>query len=161
MPIAVVILAGLFALQQPRHAAHRLDLRPGHALWFVTIAALGISRHRSAIRRRCWALNPLYIVAFFAHHGFAGIAIFGAIVLCVSGVEALYADMSHFGRGPIALAWTAVVFPALALNYLGQGALVLSDPRRLDNPFYRLPRRGFSTPLSRSRRSRRSSLRRR
>ena len=106
-------------------------------LWFATIALLGISgiaQYPAAL----WALNPYYIVAFFFHHGPGAIVIFGAVVLCVSGVEALYADMSHFGRKPIATAWTTVVFPALAINYVGQGALVLANPQSLDNPFYRL-----------------------
>jgi KUP system potassium uptake protein len=83
-----------------------------------------------------WAFDPTHIVRFFAHHGLLGLSIFGAIVLCVSGVEALYADVSHFGHAPIALAWSAVVFPALVLNYLGQGALVLVNPNALENPFY-------------------------
>jgi len=135
MPLAVVILATLFLVQS--RGTHRIGAVFGPVMltWFITIAVLGIlgiARDPAAL----WAFNPVHIVRFFSHHGFAGIAIFGAIVLCVSGVEALYADMSHFGRAPIALAWTVVVFPALALNYVGQGALVLSDPRALDNPFY-------------------------
>lgn len=137
MPLAVVILTALFLLQN--RGTHRIGAVFGPIMltWFVTIAVLGIlgiARDPAAL----WALNPIHIVRFFAHHGFTGIAIFGAIVLCVSGVEALYADMSHFGRAPIALSWTVVVFPALALNYVGQGALVLSAPKALDNPFYLL-----------------------
>lgn len=137
VPIAIAILAGLFALQSRGTQRIGSIFGPIMLLWFGTIAALGVSgiaRYPAVL----WALDPLFIFRFFGHHGFEGIAIFGAIVLCVSGVEALYADMSHFGRGPIALAWTFVVFPALALNYAGQGALVLADPRALDNPFYRL-----------------------
>ena len=132
---------------------------PVMLVWFVTIAVLGISgivQYPAAL----WAFDPSYIVGFFAHHGLAGVAIFGAVVLCVSGVEALYADMSHFGREPIALAWTAVVFPALALNYIGQGAIVLPTPENLDNPFYRWRRRACALlRSSRSRRWRRSSRR--
>ncbi|MBV8373245.1 MAG: KUP/HAK/KT family potassium transporter, partial [Candidatus Eremiobacteraeota bacterium] len=137
VPLAIVILLVLFLLQN--RGTHRIGavFGPVMLVWFGTIAALGIAgiwRYPAIL----WAIDPIYIVGFFAHHGIAGIAIFGAIVLCVSGVEALYADMSHFGREPIALGWTVVVFPALALNYLGQAALVLADPRALDNPFYRL-----------------------
>ena len=137
VPIAVVILLGLFALQK-RGTQHIGNLfGPVMLLWFAAIAVLGI-RGIASYPAALLALNPYYIGAFFVHHGPLGIAIFGAVVLCVSGVEALYADMSHFGRGPIALAWSAVAFPALALNYLGQGAIVLSDPSSLQNPFYAL-----------------------
>jgi KUP system potassium uptake protein len=146
VPIAVGILAALFVVQ------HRGTQRIGSVFgpimlaWFVTIAALGtlgIARYPAAL----WAFDPLHIFRFFAHHGVASIAIFGAIVLCVSGVEALYADMSHFGRAPIAVAWTAIVFPALALNYIGQGALVLADPRAISNPFYLLTPRAALYPV--------------
>jgi KUP system potassium uptake protein len=137
VPLAVAILAALFLMQS--RGTHRIGavFGPIMLMWFVAIAILGIfgiAKNPGAL----WAFNPVHIVRFFAHHGFAGIAIFGAVVLCVSGVEALYADMSHFGRPPITLAWTIVVFPALALNYVGQGALVLSDPKALANPFYML-----------------------
>lgn len=137
VPITVGVLAGLFLLQS--RGTHRIGLifGPVMVVWFLTIAALGgygIALHPSVL----WAINPTYIVLFFAHHGIAGVAVFGAIVLCVSGVEALYADMSHFGRKPIALAWSFLVFPALALNYLGQGGLVLAQPGAIDNPFYGL-----------------------
>lgn len=137
IPLAVGILAALFLLQ--RHGTQRIGsiFGPVMLLWFATIAALGvvgIVRYPNVL----FAIDPLYIGRFFEHHGVAALAIFGAIVLCVSGVEALYADMSHFGRQPIALAWTSVVFPALVLNYLGQGALVLVNPAGIDNPFYRL-----------------------
>ncbi len=137
VPISVGILAALFALQ--RHGTQRIGsiFGPIMLVWFLTIAtlgAMGLARYPSAL----WAFDPVYVFGFFAHHGAAGVAIFGAIVLCVSGVEALYADMSHFGRGPIALAWSTVAFPALALNYLGQGAIVLADPQSVKNPFYSL-----------------------
>jgi KUP system potassium uptake protein len=109
VPIAVAILLGLFALQQRGTQRIGAMFGPVMLLWFVTIAVLGI-RGIASYPAALLALNPYYIVAFFAHHGPLGIAIFGAVVLCVSGVEALYADMSHFGRGPIALAWSAVAF---------------------------------------------------
>ncbi len=137
VPLAVGILAALFLVQQRGTARIGAVFGPIMLIWFATIAVLGvigIVQYPAVL----WAIDPTHVVRFFGHHGFAGLAIFGAIVLCVSGVEALYADMSHFGRDPIALAWTAVVFPALALNYFGQGAVVLADVGNLDNPFYRL-----------------------
>jgi KUP system potassium uptake protein len=137
VPITVGVLAGLFLLQSRGTQRIGMIFGPVMVLWFVTIAALGlygIAMHPSVLS----AFNPMHIAIFFARHGIAGIAVFGAIVLCVSGVEALYADMSHFGRKPIALAWTSLVFPALALNYLGQGALVLTEPAAIENPFYGL-----------------------
>ncbi|MGA8532961.1 MAG: KUP/HAK/KT family potassium transporter [Candidatus Tumulicola sp.] len=137
VPLAVGVLAGLFLVQSRGTQRIGSVFGPIMLAWFATIALLGIFgiTQQPAV---LWAIDPVYIARFFARHGFAGIAIFGAIVLCVSGVEALYADMSHFGRRPIALAWSFVVFPALALNYLGQGGLVLSSPQLVDNPFYEL-----------------------
>jgi KUP system potassium uptake protein len=137
VPLAVGILAALFFSQ--RFGTHRIGsvFGPVMLVWFLTIATLGVvgvAKYPAVL----FAFDPVYIVRFFAHHGFAALAIFGAIVLCVSGVEALYADVSHFGRHPIALGWTIVVFPALALNYMGQGALVLADSSSLESPFYRL-----------------------
>ncbi|HEY1681584.1 MAG TPA: KUP/HAK/KT family potassium transporter [Candidatus Tumulicola sp.] len=137
LPAAVGVLAALFLVQ--RRGTQKIGnvFGPIMLIWFVTIGALGVGgivQHPSVLH----AIEPWYIVSFFARHGIAAIAVFGAIVLCVSGVEALYADMSHFGRGPIAKAWTFVVFPALALNYIGQGALVLTDPSAIRNPFYNL-----------------------
>jgi KUP system potassium uptake protein len=137
IPITVGVLAGLFLLQSRGTQRIGLLFGPVMVIWFLTIAALGVYgvvMYPSVL----WAVNPYYVVLFFAHHGIAGIAVFGAIVLCVSGVEALYADMSHFGRKPIALAWMALVFPALALNYLGQGGLILTQPQAIANPFYGL-----------------------
>jgi KUP system potassium uptake protein len=137
IPVAVAVLAILFFVQKRGTQKIGNVFGPVMLLWFATIGLLGLG----AIVRDpgvLWAIDPWYIAKFFFHHGIAAIAVFGAIVLCVSGVEALYADMSHFGRGPIAAAWTSVVFPALALNYIGQGALVLRDPRAIENPFYNL-----------------------
>jgi KUP system potassium uptake protein len=106
-------------------------------LWFTAIAAAGlvaIVKHPAI-----WAaLDPRHAAGFVFHHGLVGFLVFGAIVLCVTGAEALYADMSHFGRKPIALAWYGCVLPALLLNYLGQGALVIGDPKALASPFYAL-----------------------
>ena len=146
VPLAVGILAGLFLVQ--RRGTQRIGsiFGPIMLTWFVAIAAagvFGIIRHPGVL----WAIDPTHILRFFVHHGVAVVLIFGAVVLCVSGVEALYADMSHFGRAPIALAWSVAVFPALALNYLGQGGLVLSNPRALQNPFYLLIPRAALYPM--------------
>ncbi|MFY9665792.1 MAG: KUP/HAK/KT family potassium transporter, partial [Candidatus Cybelea sp.] len=146
VPIAVGILLALFLVQSRGTARIGSIFGPIMLVWFVAIAMLGlrgIAKYPGALE----AFNPLYIVRFFAHHGFAGLAVFGAIVLCVSGVEALYADMSHFGRAPIAVAWTVVVFPALVINYIGQGALVLAEPESLANPFYFLTPRWALYPI--------------
>ncbi|MGA7354620.1 MAG: KUP/HAK/KT family potassium transporter [Candidatus Cybelea sp.] len=146
VPIAVGILIALFLVQSRGTGRIGSIFGPIMLAWFVVIGflgLLGIARYPAALQ----AFNPLYIVRFFAHHGFAGLAVFGAIVLCVSGVEALYADMSHFGRIPIAVAWTVVVFPALVLNYIGQGALVLAAPESLVNPFYLLTPRWALYPV--------------
>src|SRR5204863_9324120 len=82
------------------------------------------------------ALNPLHAIGFVTGHGFASFAVLGAIVLAITGAEALYADVGHFGRWPIRISWFSLVFPALTLNYLGQGALIISDPQAIVNPFY-------------------------
>src|SRR5580698_2619122 len=146
VPIAVGILIALFLVQSRGTGRIGSIFGPIMLAWFAVIGflgLLGIAKYPAALQ----AFNPLYIVRFFAHHGFAGLAVFGAIVLCVSGVEALYADMSHFGRVPIAAAWTVVVFPALVLNYIGQGALVLAAPESLANPFYLLTPRWALYPV--------------
>ncbi|MGC1758374.1 MAG: KUP/HAK/KT family potassium transporter, partial [Candidatus Cybelea sp.] len=146
VPIAVGILIALFLVQSRGTGRIGSIFGPIMLAWFAVIGflgLLGIAKYPAALQ----AFNPLYIARFFAHHGFAGLAVFGAIVLCVSGVEALYADMSHFGRVPIAAAWTVVVFPALVLNYIGQGALVLAAPESLANPFYLLTPRWALYPV--------------
>jgi KUP system potassium uptake protein len=146
VPIAVGILIALFLVQSRGTGRIGSIFGPIMLAWFAVIGflgLLGIAKYPAALQ----AFNPLYIVRFFAHHGFVGLAVFGAIVLCVSGVEALYADMSHFGRVPIAAAWTAVVFPALVANYIGQGALVLAEPATLANPFYLLTPRWALYPV--------------
>ena len=106
-------------------------------VWFATLAVLGIAQivaDPSVLR----AVNPLYAVALFASHGWQAFVVLGAVVLAVTGAEALYADMGHFGRRPIRLAWFSLVLPALLLNYFGQGALLLRDPDAVVNPFYLL-----------------------
>ena len=83
-------------------------------------------------------MNPLYALSFMVHHGMIGFVTLGAVFLAVTGAEALYADLGHFGRGPIQIAWLALVLPSLAVNYLGQGALVFAQPKALENPFFLL-----------------------
>lgn len=136
VPITMVILIGVFLLQKRGSAAVGRLFGPIMLLWFVTIGLLGLM---SIVRNPVilTAINPLYAVAFFAEHGFAGFLVLGSVFLALTGAEALYADMGHFGVRPIRLAWFALVFPALLLNYFGQGALLLAHPN-ITNPFYQL-----------------------
>lgn len=137
VPITVVIIAGLFAVQ--RHGTARVGsaFGPIMALWFLAIGGLGLAQIvRDA--KILSAINPIFAVQFFAHHDLHAMIVLGAVVLAVTGAEALYADMGHFGKGPIRTAWFWMVFPALLLNYFGQGALVLRDPSAASNPFYKL-----------------------
>ena len=137
VPIAFVIILALFALQRRGTASVGAVFGPVTAIWFICIAALGImgiSREPAVLR----ALDPRYGVEFFSREGLTGITVFAAIILVVTGGEALYADMGHFGRRPIRLAWFVLVLPALMLNYFGQGALLLNNPAAARNPFYAL-----------------------
>ncbi|WP_442896277.1 potassium transporter Kup [Bosea sp. MMO-172] len=144
--IASVILIGLFVMQS--HGTHRVAtfFGPIMLVWFLTLAGLGIyhiADDLSVFR----SINPYYALLFFRDHAGVALAVLGSVCLAVTGAEALYADMGHFGRGPIRGAWLYVVFPALWLNYLGQGALILSDPSAIDNPFYRLAPQGLLLPF--------------
>ncbi|HVZ78494.1 MAG TPA: potassium transporter Kup, partial [Gemmatimonadaceae bacterium] len=142
----VVILLGLFGMQ--RHGTGRVGglFGPIMTVWFIAIALLGIAEivRAPAI---LLALNPAWSVRFFLAHGTAGFLVLGAVVLAVTGAEALYADMGHFGRRPIQLAWFGLVFPALLLNYFGQGAILLRHPDAVENPFYMLAPRVLLYPL--------------
>jgi len=135
--ITVAILIGLFVIQSRGTEKVGILFGPVMMLWFIVIAISGgiALSHEPQILA---AFNPLHALGFMTHHGLFGFLVLGATVLAVTGVEALYADMSHFGRGSITLAWYAIVFPALLLNYLGQGATVLRDPHALDNVFFSL-----------------------
>jgi KUP system potassium uptake protein len=127
----------LFAVQRFGTSAIGSLFGPVMSLWFGSLAVFGaaeVAEEPGVLR----ALSPHYAVAFFADHGGAAFLALGSVVLAVTGAEALYADMGHFGRRPIRRAWFAFVLPALVLNYLGQGALLLSDPRAADSPFFRL-----------------------
>jgi KUP system potassium uptake protein len=135
--ISLVILLGMFALQ--RYGTHAVGkaFAPVMTLWFVVLAVLGIQqilKHPQVL----YAVNPWYAVHFFIIHGYASFIALGGVVLALTGAEALYADMGHFGKKPIRMAWFGFVLPALLLNYFGQGALLLTDPTAIDNPFYLL-----------------------
>ncbi len=137
VPITVAVLLALFALQVRGTQKIGQIFGPVMIVWFAAIAVTGvagIAEHATVL----WAIDPRHLLHFMTSNGFAGVVVLGAVVLCVSGVEALYADMSHFGRAPIALAWYTMVFPALLLNFAGQGARVLVDPKALDAPFFAL-----------------------
>jgi KUP system potassium uptake protein len=137
VPLTVVILIALFAVQSHGTARVAALFGPITLVWFLAIAVGGaqhIARNPAVLR----AFNPEYGVLFVADHGVIGLLTLGAVFLVVTGSEALYADLGHFGRGPIRTAWFAVALPALTLNYLGQGALVLADPKAIENPFFLL-----------------------
>jgi KUP system potassium uptake protein len=137
VPVTVVILVVLFAGQSRGTAKVAALFGPIMMVWFVVIAipgALWVAADPGVL----WALNPLYGIDFLLHHGMIGLYTLGAVFLAVTGAEALYADLGHFGRGPIQIAWLCVVLPSLALNYLGQGALVFDNPKALENPFFLL-----------------------
>ena len=135
--IAVVIIAAIFALQSRGTQRVGRLFGPLTGIWFLCIALLGV-RGILIEPGVLAALNPWFAVQFFVREGLSGIVVLAAVVLVVTGGEALYADMGHFGRRPIRLAWFTVVLPALMLNYLGQGALLLAQPAAATNPFYSL-----------------------
>ena len=135
VPISVVILLLLFAVQSRGTAAVSKFFGPIMAVWFIVLAVAGVS-HITDDYGILAAFNPYYAVHFLIHAGYVGIVVLGAVFLTVTGAEALYADLGHFGRKPIQWAWIGLVFPALALNYLGQGALVLKHPEAMSDPFY-------------------------
>ena len=137
VPTAVAILVALFAIQSQGTATIGHLFGPVMLVWFLAIALMGISgivQHPSVFA----ALNPVHGLSYLFSHGTTGFLVLGAVFLCVTGAEALYADMGHFGRGPIKLAWFAVVFPSLILNYAGQAALVLEGAPTDGNIFFRL-----------------------
>jgi KUP system potassium uptake protein len=137
VPVTLVILAALFAIQRFGTGAVGRWFGPIMALWFTLLAIAGLHevvREPGILR----AISPTYAVAFMFEHGHVAFIALGSVVLTVTGAEALYADMGHFGRHPIRLSWFSAVFPALILNYMGQGALILHNPKAIDNPFYLL-----------------------
>ncbi|HET9687084.1 MAG TPA: potassium transporter Kup [Pseudolabrys sp.] len=137
VPLTVLILVTLFAVQSRGTASVAAFFGPIMLFWFATIGAAGIW-HVAQNTSVLLAFNPWYGVNFLAHHGVVGFYTLGAVFLVVTGAEALYADLGHFGRAPIRFAWLAIVLPALLLNYLGQGASVLANPKSVENPFFLL-----------------------
>jgi KUP system potassium uptake protein len=135
--LTIVILVGLFAVQSHGTAKVAQYFGPVMLLWFAALAAGGLV-HIIDDPRVFRALNPVLGVQFILTHGMVGLVVMGLVFLAVTGAEALYADLGHFGRKPIQLAWLVLVQPALILNYFGQGALLLAHPEAIDNPFYRL-----------------------
>jgi KUP system potassium uptake protein len=143
VPITLVVLIGLFMIQSRGTTRVGMLFGPVMVVWFITIGLLGLTWIQREPRVLA-AFNPRHGVTFFHQNGWHGFVVLGAVFLCVTGGEALYADMGHFGRKPIRLAWFSIVLPALFLNYLGQGAMILLNPSAASSPFYLMaPRWGL------------------
>jgi KUP system potassium uptake protein len=137
VPIAIGIIVALFAFQRHGSAVIGRLFGPICVAWFLSISAAGV--YGIVMNPEIlYALNPMHALLFVTQHGFASFVVLGAVLLCFTGAEALYADMGHFGKEPIRFAWFGLVFPALALNYLGQGAELIANPKSIENPFYLL-----------------------
>ena len=135
VPLTMIILVVLFAVQSRGTARVASFFGPVMCVWFAIIAIAAVPQivqHPQVLQ----ALNPLHAVSFMFHHGVIGFVTLGAVFLAVTGAEALYADLGHFGKRPIQTAWLFIVLPSLALNYLGQGALLIADPKAIENPFF-------------------------
>jgi hypothetical protein len=137
LPLTALILVVLFAVQSRGTARIASFFGPVMAVWFVVIGAAGLA-HVANNPSVLAALDPTHGMRFLYHHGHIGLVSLGFVFLAVTGGEALYADLGHFGRLPIQTAWFGLVLPSLVINYFGQGALVLTDPGAIQNPFYRL-----------------------
>jgi KUP system potassium uptake protein len=137
IPLTLLILLCLFAVQKRGTAGIGKFFGPITTVWFIAIAALGVY-HIASNPTILWAISPYYAVKFMWEQPGTTFLILGAVVLCVTGGEALYADMGHFGKKPIRLAWFGLVMPCLTLNYFGQGALLLTEPEAVKNPFYNM-----------------------
>jgi KUP system potassium uptake protein len=146
VPLSVIILIALFLVQYRGTGSMGAVFGPICALWFATIGLLGLIQIIQAPAVLV-ALSPTYAIGFCAYHPLAAFIAMGSVVLAVTGAEALYADMGHFGKRPIRYAWLYLVLPALTLNYFGQGALLLADPATLANPFFLLAPEWFRLPL--------------
>ncbi len=144
VPLTCAVLFGLFALQRRGTTSVGRLFGPLMVVWFVTIASLGL-KELLKTPEALGAISPVWAARYFVRHGVRGLGILGVVVLAITGGEALYADMGHFGARPIRASWFALVFPALALSYLGQGALVLREPSALTNPFFAMVPRGPAT----------------
>jgi KUP system potassium uptake protein len=146
VPLTVIILIALFAAQSHGTARVAAMFGPVMVVWFASIAIAG-GLHIRDDPTVLFAINPYYGVNFLLHHGTVGLVTLGAVFLVVTGGEALYADLGHFGRKPIQTAWLGLVLPALLINYFGQGAKVLADPSAIENPFYKLVPETFLLPM--------------
>ena len=135
MPLTVGVLVALFALQRRGTATVGALFGPVMIVWFAVLGSIGIVNIVRA-PQVLEAVSPMHAYAFLTQHGFASFTVLGAVFLAVTGAEALYADMGHFGKSPIRFAWFACVLPGLTLNYFGQGALLITNPRAVENPFY-------------------------
>ncbi len=135
IPIAVIVLVALFAFQRHGTAVVGAFFGPICVLWFLALAAVGI---HNIVRNPVvlHAINPVHALGFLTGHGVASFVVLGAVLLAITGAEALYADMGHFGKAPIRIAWFGLVLPALVLNYFGQGALLIANPGAIENPFF-------------------------
>ncbi|HWV14554.1 MAG TPA: potassium transporter Kup [Cellvibrio sp.] len=137
VPISVGAIIALFAMQRRGTSKVGAIFGPITIVWFIVLAITGIySILQNPLVLK--AVNPMYALHFLTNHGFASFVVLGSVVLCVTGAEALYADMGHFGKSPIRTAWIILVAPSLLLNYFGQGALILRDPAAIANPFYHM-----------------------
>jgi KUP system potassium uptake protein len=146
VPLSLLVLTALFAAQRFGTGGIGRFFGPVTALWFIVLAVLGVM-HIAGNPQVLWALGPQHALRFLVQHpGIAFIAL-GSVVLCVTGAEALYADLGHFGKLPIRLAWFALVWPALVLNYFGQGAMLLQHPENINNPFYEMAPQWALFPL--------------
>jgi KUP system potassium uptake protein len=137
LPLTLFIIVGLFLVQYQGTGRVGAFFGPVTLVWFLAMAIVGIGHiigHPEVLQ----SFNPLYAASFLSSHGIIGLVTLGAVFLAVTGAEALYADLGHFGKRPIQAAWLVVVLPCLALNYLGQGALLIADPTAIDSPFFRM-----------------------
>ncbi len=146
LPLTIAVLVGLFAVQSHGTARVAAFFGPIMVVWFLSLAALGIL-HLADDPHIFSAISPHYGVLFLIEHPGIGLITLGLVFLAVTGGEALYADLGHFGRRPIQTAWFLLVFPALVINYFGQGAIVLANPAALENPFYRMVPQPFLLPM--------------
>lgn len=147
LPITLAILVGLFVIQKNGTSIVGAWFGPICLVWFLTLGALGLYHITLDGLAIFYALSPHHAVGFMLTHSTLGFVVLGSVFLTVTGAEALFADMGHFGRKPIAVTWTWLVLPCLVLNYLGQGAMVLSHPETMSNPFFLMAPGGFQAPL--------------
>ncbi len=146
VPITLIVLAGLFAVQRFGTGGVGKAFGPVMLVWFASLTLLGLPQILENPKVLA-AVNPVYAIEFCLHYGWVAFVALGAVVLVVTGGEALYADLGHFGKQPIRIAWYAIVMPALVINYFGQGALLLEDPTAIKNPFYLIAPSWAEMPL--------------